>query len=193
MYVFLVNNKKGNNSNKKKEKKAKEEKGKGFVSPSTLGSPVVPTVIKAPPLSVEQEEEDVIAHDQLTVQNTILNGVSASSTTEEEDNPSSDNSSGRRKSVTFSNETTIGVAASEKKKEKKKKKDNKKKKDKTASINKNNSEYLNFKSHPYNATYPIIKFRKMKMKHCKRLPPVPANDPFLQRIHDKLTLASSPT
>ncbi|KAI7907725.1 uncharacterized protein BX663DRAFT_491851 [Cokeromyces recurvatus] len=110
----------------------------------------------------------------------------------------SNNSPIRRKSVSFSNETSIGIAASEKKgnnlnekeKKKEKKKDKKDKKKDMASINKyNSSGYSSFISHPY-TSHPIVKFRKMKMKHCKRLPPVPANDQFLQGIHDKLLSAT---
>lgn len=110
----------------------------------------------------------------------------------------------RRKSVTFSEETAIGVAASEKasaikeeeeekaarKREKKKEKKNKKNNENMASNNESGGFSSNFTSHPY-TTHPIVKFRKMKMKHCKRLPEVPPNDLFLQGIHDKLILSQA--
>lgn len=160
-----------------------------------------------------------LSQDPITIQNTIRNGsidvtpalptpintqqlLSSSSTTSSDDDNYDDDeivSPSGRKFVTFSNETAIGVAASvkadaekEKKKEKKKdekKKDKKKKnKDNMASINKC-SGYANFTSHPY-TTHPIVKFKKMKMKHCKRLPEVPKDDPFLQQIHDRLKLSN---
>ncbi|GAA5800403.1 hypothetical protein HPULCUR_005833 [Helicostylum pulchrum] len=154
-----------------------------------------------------------LSQDPITIQNTIRNGSidvtpalptpidtqqlsSSSSTSSDEDEIVSPSG---RKCVTFSNETVIGVAASlkadaekEKKKDKKKdekKKDKKKKnKDNMASINKC-SGYTNFTSHPY-TTHPIVKFKKMKMKHCRGLPEVPKDDPFLQQIHDRLKLSN---
>lgn len=123
-------------------------------------------------------------------------GESSSSTTSEDnDDDFLLSPTTRRKSVSFSNETAIGVAATEKgaldekkekKKDKKDKKDKKKKKDNMASTK--YSGYSNFTSHPY-TTHPIVKFRRMKLKHCQRLPEVPANDSFLQGIHDRLSYA----
>lgn len=115
---------------------------------------------------------------------------------EDADELLSPNSEEKRKSVSFSNETAVGIAASvkneldkedkkEKKGKKKDKKKDKKDKKKDSMASTKYSGYQSFTSHPY-TTHPIVKFRKMKMKHCKRLPPVPANDQFLQGIRDKL-------
>lgn len=147
----------------------------------------------------------MLSQDHITIQNTIRNGnlidvtpalptintvlpTSSSSTCSSEEDDSLLSPS-RRKSVTFSNETAVGIAASEKNEEKKKKKDKKNKKENNmASINKNGC--TNFTSHPY-TTHPVVKFRKMKMKHCKRLPEVPKDDLFLQQIHDRLKLSAT--
>lgn len=145
-----------------------------------------------------------MSQDHITMENTIRNGnidvtpalptintalsfvapLSTSSSTSSSEEDYEFMSPNRRKSVTFANETAIGIAASEKTEEKKKKKDKKNKKENMASINK-----INFTSHPY-TTHPVVKFRKMKMKHCKRLPEVPKDDLFLQQIHDRLKLST---
>jgi hypothetical protein len=166
-----------------------------------LGTPVVPTVLA----NISDEPEsfiedtptpetfgDILSDDHLTIQNTIRNGSISLDDNEDDDDdiPISPNGT-RRKSVTFSNETAVGVAASEKteskkekKKEKKEKKEKKnKKKDKMASISNINGVH-NFTNHP------IVKFKKMKKKHCRKLPPVPANDLFLQNLYNKLITAS---
>jgi hypothetical protein len=164
-----------------------------------LGTPVVPTVLTKfsdEPESVIEDTPapdtfgDILSDDQLTIQNTIRNGSTSLDDNDDEDEdeiPVSPNGT-RRKSVTFSNETAVGVAASEKtesKKEKKKDKKEKKnkKKDKMASISNINGVH-NFTNHP------IVKFKKMKKKHCRKLPPVPANDLFLQNLYNKLITAS---
>lgn len=125
--------------------------------------------------------------------NTITSSGGDSSSDYEDDDDDELLSPSSRKCVTFSNETAIGIAASEKtdaekEKKKEKKKDKKKKNKDMASINKC-SGYTNFTSHPY-TTHPVVKFKKMKMKHCKRLPEVPKDDLFLQRIHDRLKLST---
>jgi hypothetical protein len=142
----------------------------------------------APITTIQQLDEDTshisLEEDQLTIQNTIRNGFNSSLLDDDDDYILSPTTGIRRKSVSFSNQTAIGVAASEKNDTKEKKKDKKKKKDMAS------TKYSGFTtSHPY-TTHPIVKFRKMKLKHCKRLPPVPANDQFLQSIHDKLILAN---
>ncbi|KAI9346311.1 hypothetical protein BD770DRAFT_396312 [Pilaira anomala] len=130
----------------------------------------------------------------LSVNTITSSGVDSSSDYEDDDDDDDELlSPSSRKCVTFSNETAIGIAASEKtdaekEKKKEKKKDKKKKNKDMASINKC-SGYTNFTSHPY-TTHPIVKFKKMKMKHCKRLPEVPKDDLFLQRIHDRLKLST---
>ncbi|CEP17001.1 hypothetical protein [Parasitella parasitica] len=157
--------------------------------------------------------DDTMSQDHLTIQNTIRNGNTTNSSSDissADDNNNSDSDSDiedvdvdvlmspaseeKRKSVSFSDETAIGIAASTVKQDKDKKKDKKDKKDKKKDKKEKKkcsmastkfSGYQSFKSHPY-TTHPIVKFRKMKMKHCKRLPPVPANDQFLQDIRDKL-------
>jgi hypothetical protein len=187
--------KKDKKKEKKKDKKKNKDKKKHILN---LGEPVVPTVLneRKPVL-----EDMVLSEDPLTIENTIRNGTTAElsamhitddHSSESEDEPASPSETDvptRRKSVTFSDEQpTVGVAASEgaeKKKEKKdKKKKDKKKKSAMASTN-ITSGYSSFKSHPY-TNHPIVKFKKMKLKHTKRLPPAPANDNFLQGLHDKL-------
>jgi hypothetical protein len=205
--------KKKDNKEKKKDKK---KQLKGYKSTSLLGTPVIPTILNNK--TTETNSSSLLSQDHLTIQNTIKNGggginenniptaintLSLSSNTNSSSNNNSSDSEedeelispSRRKSVTFSNETAIGIAASEetKKKEKKKDKKNKKKENNNnnmASIKYNNSGYNNVTSHPYNTTHPIVKFRKMKLKHCQRLPE-PPNDQFLKRVHDRLILASA--
>lgn len=159
---------------------------------------------------------DSLSQDHITIQNTIRNGNTANSSSDmsstddgsdsdsdiddDVDVPMSPLSEEKRKSVSFANEAAIGVAASVKnelgkedkdgkKKDKKDKKKDKKQKKKNSMASTKYSGYQSFTSHPY-TTHPIVKFRKMKMKHCKRLPPVPANDKFLQGIRDKLESTS---
>ncbi|KAI8877982.1 hypothetical protein K501DRAFT_337048 [Backusella circina FSU 941] len=213
----LDNKKKDKKKNGKKEKK--EKKAKGFISASTLGTPVVPTVLtklsEEPSSLIENTPApdtlgEILSDDRLTIQNTIRNGStslddnSSSSNISNDGDDDDDDDDGdddipispngtRRKSVTFSNETAVGIAASEKtennkkdkKKDKKDKKDkkNKKNKDKMASISNINGVH-NFTNHP------IVKFKKMKKKNCRKLPPVPANDLFLQNLYNKLIFAS---
>ncbi|KAI8879991.1 hypothetical protein K501DRAFT_287097, partial [Backusella circina FSU 941] len=142
-------NKKKNNANNEKKKKEKKEKEiKEFVSPSLLGTPVVPAILTKPsdllihPTSImeqayptqeyiidgmteQQSFNEVLSDDHLTIQNTIRNGAPAYQDDDDEAllSPSTP-SGGRRKSVTFSEETPVIIATD---KTEKKKKDEKKK------------------------------------------------------------------
>jgi hypothetical protein len=149
--------------------------------------------------TIQQLDEDT-SHislgdqDHITIQNTIRNGFNSFLMDDNDDDDCllSATTDTRRKSVSFSNQTAIGIAASEKKNDvKEKKKDKKDKKDKKKKKDMASTKCGNgfTTSHPY-TSHPIVKFKKMKLKHCKRLPPVPANDQFLQSIHDKLLLAN---
>lgn len=188
--------KKKDKKDKKKDKEKKKDKKNKKKSLKGLGTPVVPMILTKPsalaPITTTQQFDEDASHidlgeqDPLTIQNTIRNGFNHSLLDDDDDYILSPTTGIRRKSVTFSNQTAIGVAASEKNdvKEKKKEKEKKKKKDMAS------NKYNGFtKNHPY-TSHPIVKFRKMKLKQCNRLPPVPANDHFLQSIHDKLLLAN---
>lgn len=157
-----------------------------------MGEPVVPIILNEREQLLEENViSDIFCEDPLTIENTIKNGtatgistinITDDDSTTEEDEPVSPPTTNniRRKSVTFSDEKHfIGVAATEKKKDKK----NKKKC--SASITNISSGYNNFKSHPY-TNHPLVKFKKLKMKHTRRLPPAPENDAFLQDLRDKL-------
>ncbi|KAG1471765.1 hypothetical protein G6F56_001938 [Rhizopus delemar] len=186
------NNKQAEEKKEKKEKKKdkKKNKNKEKKKDFELGEPVVPTV-----LNREQSSDGLLCEDPITMENTIRNGTvtgllgiqdtddSETETETDDDEPISPPTADlpvRRKSVTFSDEKIFIDAA-----EKEKKKDKKNKQKKSPTVNTNCTGYSNFKSHPY-TNQPVVKFKKLKMKHARRLPPVPDNDSFLQGLHDKL-------
>ncbi|KAI9254221.1 hypothetical protein BY458DRAFT_521134 [Sporodiniella umbellata] len=165
---------------KKKKSNSNSEKKKDL---SELGEPVVPIVLT-------QEPESLLCEDPVTIRNTIQNGSlsgmhiseeeteTETETDEEPISPPTTDTPSRRKSVTFSDEMTF-IEAAETKKDKK----NKPKKSSSPLINTTCSIF----SHPYTThQQPLVKFKKLKMKHARRLPPVPDNDSFLQGLHDKL-------
>ncbi|KAI8390296.1 hypothetical protein BD560DRAFT_485862 [Blakeslea trispora] len=179
------------------KKKKKDKKKKGFVSSSALGEPVEPAVLSNfSYLQDNSSDTSLISQDPITIENTIRNANVCNTSEEDnedeedEEDESEENSTTtftRRKSVSFSNETCIIDDVRSIKKDKKDKKKKKKKEKSLASIT--NTSFSS-SDYPYTRR-PIVNIHHQTSRNYQTLPPVPADDSFLQSIHDKL-VSSTP-